>query len=95
MAVLAFLFGTLIGAFCGITGWLYFDMNVLASLGVYLMTSMGIGMAVILRALQTQDPPTGSWTADAVNSRNRSGELRRRMHVDSLVFFDHRSQREK
>jgi hypothetical protein len=64
MAVVAFLFGSVIGAFCGLGGWLVLDLGPLAAFGVYLGLSMTIGLSLVLLGSREQGPPANEWLPD-------------------------------
>lgn len=55
MAVFSFLLGSMIGLVCGLTGWLAYDMSLLAACGLYLSVSILVGMALVIAAVHAHD----------------------------------------
>lgn len=60
MAVIAFLFGSVIGVFCGLIGFFGFGLGAIAALSLYMGLSLVIGFGVILLSLPDQDPHFGN-----------------------------------
>jgi len=57
MAVVAFLFGSMIGVLCGFVGWLFFGLGALMAVGLYLVLGLTIGMGLILFSLHPRESP--------------------------------------
>ncbi|WP_417207757.1 hypothetical protein [Antarctobacter sp.] len=55
MAVFSFLFGSMIGLACALTGWLACDMSLLAAFGLHLSVSMVVGTALVVAAVHADD----------------------------------------
>ncbi|SMX32041.1 hypothetical protein [Maliponia aquimaris] len=48
MAVFAFLFGSIVGLFCAIFGWVAYDMSFLAGAGLYFTLNFTVGFFLVL-----------------------------------------------
>lgn len=48
MAVFSFLIGSIVGLMSTILGWTAFDMSFLAGIGLYLTSSVSVGVVLIL-----------------------------------------------
>ncbi|SNS92695.1 hypothetical protein SAMN04488078_104241 [Antarctobacter heliothermus] len=55
MAVFSFLLGSMIGLACALIGWLVYDMSLFAGIGLYLSTSILVGMALVLTTVHAHD----------------------------------------
>lgn len=53
MAFFALVFGSLIGFFGGIAGWVAFDMSVLSAFGFYLCASLGTTALAVTMQMMT------------------------------------------
>ncbi|MFW2589617.1 hypothetical protein [Sagittula sp. SSi028] len=57
MAIVALTFGSVVGVVFALTSWLMFDASVLMGITTYFVSSLSIGMALILFGMATPPAP--------------------------------------
>ena len=56
MAAIAIVMGSVLGFLGAVLGWAFLDMSVVTAFGLYLATSLGFGMVVVLSMLASAEP---------------------------------------